>query len=178
MRHSEYTSFFRQLAMEHIDIKHSADECRFLRLILSSDPLQRIMDAREFYDSLRDRLHPGYAMILISYDADYTDNNGDQKEKEYNGSFIILNSVPMGDYDALEAVLDKTEEIGEDIMGATLDRINKDFTLPKKHMKVNGISNERIGPVGEVYHGTRFNFLFTQGANPALHYKKDKFTQA
>ncbi|WP_266206236.1 hypothetical protein [Pontibacter kalidii] len=176
MRHSEYTTFFRQLASEHIDIRNSEDECRFVRLILSSDPLQRIMDAREFYDSLRSRLAEGYAMILISYEADYSDNNGDQKLKEYHGSFIILHPVPEGDHDALEAVLDKTEEIGEEIMGATLERINKDYTPPKKHMTVNGVTNERIGPVGEIYHGTKFNFFFTQGANKALYYKRDKFS--
>jgi hypothetical protein len=175
MRHSEYTSFFRQLAAEHTDIRHTKEECRFLRLILSSDPLQRIMDAREFYDSLRSRLARGYAMILISYEADYSDNAGDQKLKEYHGSFIILHHVAPGDFDELEAVLDKTEEIGEDLMGAALERINKDFTAPKKRMTVNGITNERIGPVGETYHGTKFNFFFTQGANPALHYKKEKF---
>jgi len=178
MRHSQYTSFFRQLAREHVNIRHSESECRFLRMILSTDPLQRIMDAREFYDSLRDKLHPGFAMILVSYEADYTDTGGDQKLKEYHGSFLILHPVEPGDYDGLEAVLDKTEEIGEEIMGATLLRINKDVTLPKKHMTVNGITNERIGPVGEVYHGTKFSFFFTQGANQALHFKKDKFLTA
>lgn len=175
MRHSEYTHFFRQLAARHVDIRHSDENCHFVRLILSSDPLQRIMDAREFYDSLRDRVGPGFAMVLISYEADYSDNNGDQKEKEYHGSFIILHYVGEGDYDALEAVLDKTEEIGEDIMGATLELINKDFSAPKKHMAVNGVTNERIGPVGELYHGTKFSFFFTQGANKALYFKQDKF---
>ena len=53
MRHSEYTQFFRQLAEQHVAIQHSENECRFLRMILSSDPLQRVMDAREFYDGLR-----------------------------------------------------------------------------------------------------------------------------
>ncbi|WP_187261330.1 hypothetical protein [Pontibacter beigongshangensis] len=175
MRHSEYTDFFRQLASQHVDIRHSEEECHFVRLILSSDPLQRIMDAREFYDSLRDRIGPDFSMILISYEADYADNGGDQRIKEYHGSFIILHPVTPGHFDELEQVLDRTEEIGEEIMGAALVRINKDFTLPKKHMTVNGITNERIGPVGEDFHGTKFNFFFTRGANPALHYKQDKF---
>lgn len=177
MRHSQYTQFFRQLAEQHVAIRHSKDECRFVRMILSSDPLQRIMDAREFYDGLRSKVADGYIMILESYEADYSDNSGDQKLKEFHGAFFILHHVQPGDFDGLEEVLDATEEIGEDIMGTTLERINKDFSLPKKQMKVNGIMNERIGPVGDTYHGTKFSFSFTQGANPALRHKQEKYLQ-
>jgi len=176
MRHSQYTAFFRQLAEQHADILHSSQDCRFLRVVLSSDPLQRIMDAREFYDGMRDKLSPGYCMILQSYEVDYADSMGDQKTRECHGAFIILHKVEAGDFDGLEQVLDKTEEIGEDIMGATVHLINQDFTLPKKFMTFNGISNERVGPVGENYHGTKFSFFFTQGANPSLRFKQDKFT--
>jgi hypothetical protein len=86
MRHSEYTQFFRQLASQHVNMRHSEEECRFLRLTFGSGPLQRIMDAREFYDSLRSKLSEGYAIILISYDAEYPNNNVNQKLKEFHFS--------------------------------------------------------------------------------------------
>lgn len=177
MRHSEYTHFFRRLAEQHVAIRHSEHECRFVRMILSSDPLQRMLDSREFFDDLRSQLAEGYVLVLESYEADYTDNAGDQRKKEYHGAFYILHHVEPGDFDGLEAVLDATEEVGEDIMGTTVELINKDATLPRKHITVNGITSERIGPVGETFHGTKFSFFFTQGANPALRHKKEKYQQ-
>lgn len=177
MRHSEYTAFFKRLAERHVAIRHSEHECRFVRMILSADPLQRVMDAREFFDGLRSRIAGGFVMILESYEADYSDNTGDQKLKEYHGAFLILHHVEPADFDGLEAALDATEEIGEDIMGAAVALIKEDLTLPKKHMSVNGITNERIGPVGETFHGTKFSFSFSRGANAALKHKKEKFSE-
>lgn len=177
MRNTEYNQLFREQARRHVDIQHTAKECRFLRMTLSTDPVARILDLREFYDSLKSKLKlkPGkFAMLLQSYEADYGDNGGDHRTKHFIGAIIILGKVKPGDYDEQETVQDKTEEIGEDIMGYVLHLFNTSF-MPHRVMTANDLQSAKVGPVGDNFYGTRFDFTFSEPAGQALYYKPEKF---
>jgi hypothetical protein len=178
MRNTEYNQLFREQARCHVDIQHSPQECRFLRMTLSTDPVAQHLDLQEFNNSLKSRLKlkPGrFALVLQSYEADYTDNGGDHRTKQFIGAIIILGQVKPGDYDEQEAVQDKTEEIGEDIMGHVLHLFDNSF-MPHRVMTANDIQAAKVGPVGDNFFGTRFDFSFSEPAGQALIFKPSKFT--
>ncbi|MDX5510636.1 MAG: hypothetical protein LPK01_00320 [Hymenobacteraceae bacterium] len=176
MRNKEYNALFRDMARRHIDIQHTEKECRFLRMTLSSDPVARMLDLREFYDALAGKLklNGKCAMVLQSYEADYNDNEGDHYTKEFIGGMIILGKVKQGDYDQQEEVQDKTEEIGEDILGMVLEQFGASYS-PHRHMTASDISSQKVGPVGDNFYGTRFDFSFSEPAGQALIAKPEKF---
>ncbi|QNF34368.1 hypothetical protein HUW51_17165 [Adhaeribacter swui] len=175
MRIKEYTTLFRELASRHVDIRHTDKECRFMRATLSADGLGRHLDLKELYDSLRTKLKSGYFLVLQSYEIDFEDNVSDNLKKIFHGAIIVLGKAKTGDYDGQEEVLDRTEEIGEDIMGAVLHRWQTDFTPPIKVISARDITSEKVGPVGDNFFGTRFNFSFSEAANGALKHKPSKF---
>lgn len=175
MRLKEYTALFRELARRHVAIQHSPTECRFLRVTLSTDPIARRLDLEELYNSLRTKLKAGYFLVLQTYETDYEDNVSDNLKKEFHGAIMVMGKVKTGDFDQLEEVLDRTEEIGEELMGTVLHTFRTDFTPPMKFMTAKDITAEKIGPVGDNHYGTRFNFSFQETANAALKHKPDKY---
>ncbi|WP_201980339.1 hypothetical protein [Hymenobacter rubidus] len=177
MRHLEYTTLFRTLAERHLQVQHRPDQVRFVRLILSSDPLQKVMDFEEFYGGLKHKidLRDGSAcLVLENYQADYSDNDGDFTGKEHHGAFLILRPVKAGDYDQRDAVIDACEAIGEDIMAAAIAQLR----ARERPVRISpgDVLAEAVGPVGSHFYGARFNFSFRSPATPELCYDPTKFS--
>lgn len=176
MRHLEYTTLFRELATRHRDIQHRADQVRFVRLILSSDPIQKVMDFQEFYDGLRNKINlkSGQAcLVLENYQADYTDNEGDFFGKVHHAAFLVLKLVPTGDYDRRDQVIDECEGIGEELLGAAIARLRA-MERPIR-ISPGDILQEAVGPIGDHFYGARFNFSFRSAATGELTYDATKF---
>ena len=176
MRHLEYTTLFRDLAAKHRAIQHRADQVRFVRLILSSDPIQKVMDFEEFYGGLKSKINlsgGAACLVLENYQADYSDNEGDFYGKVHHAAFLVLKSVPQGDYDRRDEVIDECEGIGEQVMGAAIARLRA--VEPPVRISPGDILQEAIGPIGDHFYGARFNFSFRSSATGELTYDATKF---
>lgn len=174
MRHSQYTQIGRRLAERHVAIQHSATECRFVRVLISTDPIQKQLDLTEFYSALRTRLKMRAgkaAVILENYQADYDDNQGDFYAKYHHAAFIVLKQVREGDFDGRDTAIDECEEIGEDLMGAWIEEL----TEMGLRITPADVLQEAVGPIGDGLVGCRFNFMFRTSATLALSYNEDKF---
>lgn len=176
MRHLEYTTLFRELARRHLAIQHRADQVRFVRLILSADPVQKVMDFQEFYDGLKHKikLTGGQAcLVLENYQADYTDNDGDFFGKVHHAAFLVLQLVPGGDYDRRDEVIDACEAIGEELMGAAIVLLR----ARERSIRISpgDVLQEAVGPISDHFYGARFNFSFRSAATGELTYDPTKF---
>jgi hypothetical protein len=176
MRHLEYTTLFRDLATRHLGIQHRPDQLRFVRMLISSDPVQKLLDYQEFTDGLRTALdlRNGQAcLILENYQSDYSDNDGDFFGKEHHGAFLVLKPVGEGAYDRRDEVIDECEAIGEELMGAAIARLRAG--TPGARISPADVMQEAIGPVGDGFYGVRFNFTFRSPATEELTYDPTKF---
>ena len=103
MRHSDYITFFKDIATDHPDILHSDQEMHFARVVLNRDPLiGSTNQLSEFLNNLgNDLRYP--CMILIAYKGDFADNRSDNKRKRIDGSFVIMDRLEKsGDHDGEE----------------------------------------------------------------------------
>lgn len=121
--HTTYTATFKMLAMEHKAINHlkaGADDIHFVRCVLSKHPMLSQADLTEFIKNIRHTLKFP-AMVLVAYSSEYGQNHNDAKRKGFQGEFFILDRVEKNNWDAIEATLDSTEKIGEDMLAYLID---------------------------------------------------------
>ncbi|QHL87402.1 hypothetical protein GU926_08125 [Nibribacter ruber] len=182
MRTIEYNALFRELAEQHPQLMHSEgnpdpkqNNIRFLRMTLSSDPVQRVLDLKEFYDKLKNKVKSGYFMVLQNYEAGYGDNGGGHITKELFGGFLILSICDVNDPDAQELVYDQSELIGEEVMAEAMFKINNLGDRPATRITANDITNDKVAQVALQYYGTRFDFTFRVN-NPRLNFKQKKLS--
>lgn len=132
----------------------------FGRLILSAAPFQH-MDLTEFFAQKMKMQFP--YLLLGSYDINYGDNGIDNRTKNLQCTFFILDKIKKEDFDARDTALDVCESIGDDIMGYLRNyfRVNPDNTA----FELDGATSEAIGPVGDSFFGVRVDFNLIQAAN-------------
>ena len=175
MRNSQYCDLFRDLATRHRRIQHTTAAPRFARIVVSLDPLQRILDLQEYLKVLATRLKAGtgdHVLVLETTNSQYQDNGGDHRKRNRHGAFLILRkgcSTP----DAIAEALDSSEEIGEQVFAAVLHQFEEDV---RTRFDVGNLTNDPVGPLGDgTWYGTRFDFEFQEPANAALYYNPDAF---
>ncbi len=177
MRSSTYEGLFYNLAKSHKLIRHQDEAPRFARLIVSVDPMQKQVDLYEMQTTLLGRyLKPraGEQMLVLeSLQTAYQDNAGDNYQRQRRGAFFVLEQV-LDKTKAWEA-LDRTEQTGEQLLGAVLEKFRDD---PKVRWQVGSIQADAVGPVGEAldWYGTRFDFEFFTPATTALRFNPAVFT--
>ena len=164
MRNSEYTAYFREIARRHKALRHSPIEMHFARIIMSADPFPELQ-LNEFLTSLKSKIRLPF-MLLISYEHDYQDNRSDNIQKQLHGAYIILDKPQKDSFDQQEAILDRTEEIGEQILAFIKDDL--DTKMVTSHLDLNGSGGEKITNVADGFLGTRFHFTFFKTANQSL----------
>jgi hypothetical protein len=152
-RFTQIVQYFESLARQHVGIQHTDTEKHFYRFEID-----------EVLSGLGNINYP--ALILEAYAIGYTDNKSDNILKNRKGAFILLDTVPdRGDHDAIHAVWDELEEIGDDILA----RIRAD----KQNRNVSAVRNFDIGNtevsiianrVGNDY-GLRYEFELGSVAN-------------
>ncbi|WP_310391569.1 hypothetical protein [Hymenobacter sp.] len=177
MRHLAYTALFRDLATRHVDIRHAQDDggTRFLRILISSDPIQRQLDLSEFHGSLRNRLKlaGGQAcLVLENYEVDYLDSDGDYIGRVHRGAFLVLKLTKADDYDGRDRAVDDCERIGEEVMGAAIAHL-RGLGLRITPADVLG---ECVGPVGDHFYGCRFSFTYMSHATVDMTFNPEKFS--
>ena len=170
MRHLDYTTLFRTAAEKHVDLQHSATEMHFGRLVLSGWPITQL-DISELLEAQRDKIRLPI-LLLESYDARYVNNGADNTRKQAQGAIIVLDKVGASSFDVRDEVLDRCEQIGEDVLSYAIEQYRK------KSLKLDAstISSEKVGPIGVAkLWGVRFNFQLPEVATNPLAYQAAKF---
>lgn len=169
MRHLDYTALFREAATRHVELRHSATDMHFGRMILSGWPLT-MLDVNELLTAQKAKLRLP-VLLLESYDGRYQDNGYDNVRKLASAAFIVLDKVEGSDFDNRDQVLDRCERIGEDVLGFAIDY----YRRRKLKLDSSTISSEKVGPISGNLWGVRFNFQLPEVANNPLAYQADKF---
>jgi len=171
MRHLDYTTLFRTAAEQHVDLRHTATEMHFGRLILTGWPLTKL-DIDELLTSQKQKIRLPI-LLLESYDARYTNGSGaDNVRKVPTGAIIVLDKVGVADYDVRDEVLDRCERIGEEVLGYAIEQYRKQ----NNKLDTGTISSEKVGPIGpDKLWGVRFDFQLPELANKPLAYQAAKF---
>ncbi|UOR06749.1 hypothetical protein MUN82_06520 [Hymenobacter aerilatus] len=176
MRTSEYNALFRGLAMRHKLIQHTEAAPRFCRIVVSIDPLQKIVDMSELMSKVIGRtIKPGpgqQVLVVESFHTQYRES-GDNRTRLRSGAFMVLQQVTAGDHDAIEQVLDRTEQTGEELLAAIL--ADPKYQV-KNRFDPSSITSDELGPLGNgTWYGTRFDFDFITPASAALHHNPTAF---
>jgi len=171
MRHLDYTTLFRTAAEKHVDLRHSATEMHFGRLVLSGWPITQL-DIGELLNAQKTKIRLPI-LLLESYDARYVTNGADNIRKQTKGALIVLDKVAATgkDYDDRDRVLDRCEQIGEDVLSYAIEHYRK----LKLKLDVNTISSEKVGPINAELWGVRFDFQLPEVATNPLAYQAAKF---
>ena len=114
------------------------------------------------------RLKPGpgqQVLVVESFHTQYREA-GDNRTRLRSGAFMVLQQVASTDYDAIEQVLDRTEQTGEELLAEILAQ--PEYQI-KHRFEPGSITSDELGPLGDgTWYGTRFDFDFTTPASAAL----------
>lgn len=170
-----YTALFRDLAQRHKLIAATPENGRFMRILISADPIQKQIDTTEFYTSLRTRLKApaGQAVfVLENYQVDYTDNEGDYFARHVQGAFFVLQKVALSDYDARDAAIGACELVAEQVLAAAVVQLR---TQHRVRVSLGDAWAEHIGPIGDGHVGVRVNLAWHEPATQELTFNPDNF---
>jgi hypothetical protein len=177
LRHSHYVGLLRTLATTHKRIQHTPAAPRFARIVISVDPMQRVVDMHELGQLLKKlKAGPGDQVLVVeSCTTDYLDNGGDNRQRRRHGAYMVLQNVKSAtDHDAIEAALDETEVTAEEIVGGIEHGLAGQV---KVRLIPGSLGGDSIGPLGDgTWYGHRMDFDFTTPASAALAYNPAAFT--
>jgi len=148
---SALVTYFENLARTHIDIGHTDSEKHFFR-----------MEVDEVLAGIN-RTDVKYPLLILEwYSHDFADSKSDNLLKDRRGAFMLLDHVTdPSDFDAIHAVWDRMEEIGDEILvRMKADKRNplapviRDFQFNTSEAML--IANEIDGS-----YGIRFSYVLT-----------------
>lgn len=174
MRLDTYTALFQDFAGRHIGIQATAQNGRFLRILISADPVQKQFDLSAFYGAMRDlRVKQGEnCFVLENYQAEYGDNEGDYYSRELQGAYLVLQQVDPNNFAARDKAIAACEEIAEDILAAAVEVLRDEHSA---HISVKDAWAEHIGPLADGFVGVRMNLRWSEPATLELTYNPAKF---
>ncbi len=177
LNNSDYTALLKGLAVRHKEIRHldAPGKRRFTKVILSADPVAKQVNLTTLYGKLKDSFGAEPFLVLMSYDAMHEDRGDGGMLVHRRGGFMVMEKALNTDA-GKDAALDRSERIGYEVMAAVADA----FRGPAgrrlgRILKFDSLAVDSIGPVGDNFHGTRFEFDFTEQATAALRYDASKF---
>jgi len=172
--HTTYTSFFRLMAENHLEILHTESECHFVRMNLSAHPVLAREDIKEFLKSVRSKLHFP-ALLLNTYQAKAdAEDSRDAKRKVIQGEFFILDRVKKEDWNEQDDAFDTTEAIGTDIiafLGEYYEDAPQDGYFEWNDAMMEKISNLEVDNLA----GTKFYFTLSIPNEVAFQLNTDRF---
>jgi len=172
--HKTYTDFFRLMATHHKDIHHSESESHFSRMNLSSHPVLAREDIKEFIKSLKNKLYFP-ALLLNAYQAkgEATDSR-DAKRKVFQAEFFILDRMHRENWDQQDAIFDRTERIGTDILSFLSEYYEEQ---PQEgYFEWNDTMMEKISNLEvDSLAGTKFYFTISIPNENAFHLDLNRF---
>jgi len=157
---SAFVAYCKQLAMEHVSIKHTELEKHFYRFELE-----------EVLTGLSNINYP--AFILEGYRFGFRDAKSDNPIKIRSGGFILIDHVSdPGDYTKIHEVWDALEEIGDDIL-ARIKADKRVATAPVYGFDIENVTATLIQ--NELDHNFGIRFLFDIDCQMAMDVDPDKW---
>lgn len=156
MNFSNYIAYFKTAAVNHKELLHVDDtNVTFYR-----------MDIEEVLTGLRYKLK-SKSLILESPEKNTRDAFSDNPRKIITGAFLIVGPVKKNDFTDEVAVLDKCEEISEDILSKIVNdcskfKRNSSWTGAIKGFDPNSIRSQKVGPLFDNFYGWRTEFQINQ----------------
>jgi hypothetical protein len=155
---SDMVAYFRLLASEHQQIKHSDTDKHFYRF-----------EVDEVLSGINNIRYP--AFILEGYRFSFTDKKSDNPVKKRQGAFILLDHVgDPGDHDKIHQVWDFLEEIGDDIL-ARIAADKRQRTSPVRDFDLESVEGTLLATEMGNHYGIRFTFdvdcRFSMEVDPA-----------
>ncbi len=163
---SEYEAYFKQMAIDHVEILHDDD----------SNPHFYLADISEIVTELRSGFDQ-YVVILEHYEAYGQDNNTEFKTKQKTGAIMILKHVSPRDMERSDVTdaLDWAESVGWQFM-ARMDRDSYQVGHDLYHLfTLNDVDIQKVGPLYESYYGYRFEFSWTDKED--IRYDESKWNE-
>lgn len=176
MRHSEYTALFRSIAESHVDIQHSETNMHFARIVIGVNPMLKGVVMEEFLTAMRTKIKFPF-MLCVSYDNKYLDKTSDNIWKMYPAAFAIIDKPKLNNFDDQERVLDKAEDIGEDVIGYLKNYFRDPSRRPKYSFDLNDVEMEKLANITkDDLWGVWVDVPFMKTANSNLLFKPEKFS--
>lgn len=181
-----YRDYLKGIAENHINIKASETNKRFLEVIVSYDPVK--MDWHDdFIGALKSlklsvNLENFCFMVLETMQADFTDRGGQNREIEPTGSFIILKQPNLygrpttTDWNTAFA---DTFAVCTDILAYIEEHTKQLYhnTMADKAMflSIEQAKMYPVGPIEKSYFGTKIDFTFSTPQNKRFCYDATKW---
>jgi len=179
LNQTTYSDLVRDLSIRHKEIQHQPGVpkgTRYLKVTVSADPMQKIAGLASFYNKAKASL-PGeaYFVVQLSYDTLHEDTGSDQVLAHRRGGFMVMHKAKDSD-EGRDEVLTNTERIGYELMAG----VSAFFRDPAgrragRMLQRTGLVAEAVGPMGDSFYGTRFEFDFTESATKLFTYDATKF---
>jgi hypothetical protein len=171
-----YTDLLKDLATRHVEIQHTEKNQRFLKLIVAADPIQKIANLSTFYQKGKATL-PGndFFVVQLSYDTLHQDTGADEVKAHRRGGFMVMHKA-RDTQESRDQVLSDTERIGYELMAAVCEFFRgMAGRRAGRTLDRSSIAVEAVGPLGDYFCGTRFEFDFTESATQSLTYDATRF---
>jgi hypothetical protein len=151
---SDLVAYFQKIASEHVDIQHSATNKHFYRFEL--DEVLTGMCGNMKYP----------ALILESYEINYSESTSDNIRKRRSGAFILLDKVKdLKDFNRVHEVWDEMEVIGDDILVKMKADKESRLVPVLRDFNINECSGTLLSIAELGQHGIRFTFNITGAQN-------------
>jgi len=176
LNQTTYSDLVRDLARRHVDIQHSAAKKRYLKVTVAADPMQKLAGLATFFQKTKATL-PGDAFFVVqlSYDTLHEDSGSDQVLAHRRGGFMVMRKAKDTD-ESRDEVLAETERVAYELMAGVGDFFRGPAGRRAGRMlQRTGMVAEAVGPMGDSFYGTRFEFDFTESATEVLQFNPAKF---
>jgi hypothetical protein len=171
-----YTDLVRDLATRHKEIQHTPTKRRYLKIIVASDPIQKLVSLTNFYDKAK-ATWPGNAPFVLhmTYDTLHEDTGSDHVLAHRRGGFIVLHKAQNTE-ESRDEILTLTERIAYELMAGVCEFFRgMAGRRAGRMLQRTGMAADAVGPIGDGFYGTRFEFDFTESATTLLTYDSTKF---
>ena len=155
--------YFEAIASSHIQIRHTEEVPRFA-----------IMGIEQLI-SMKWQLSLGghYALIMEAFEGDLAGTNMDNAEAKMTGAFWVLGFAGREDYNAQRQAWENTHRIGSEIIARIAfdrEQLYHGDADPNQFVKAfdqSSVHFNKVGPVGDNYHGCRMELTITHNNNLA-----------
>lgn len=171
-----YNALFRDLAARHKRILATPKNGRFLRILISTDFVQKQLDLSEFYSKLTSGLEAraGQPFLVVeNYQTSYIDEQADYYRRKVEAAYLVLQHVALDDYDGRDQAISDCEEIAEQLLGAVVNTL---LSPPHNaYLTLADAWSEHMGPVADGHVGVRVNLTWKEPATEEISYDPTQF---
>ena len=160
--YTELKDYFENIARSHVEIQHTDQEYHFFRI-----------DAEEYLTKINTSVNYPF-LSLESYDSNFNASSNDNVAITRQIAFMLVDSYKQGDYDAINEIYDRMEQVALDI----INKINEDQKANIKLVRdfsYNSVNIQSLPPNPvHKYTGVRVTMSFDSKYNTAYNPEKWK----